>query len=522
MTAVDCSYPDKHAEHFEPHPLNGRTHCPVCHPVPPGLFSRTEPEPQAESRLHAVEPPSEPETTPAPANSGASPLLEAERGLDDFEPPELDDAPGPTAPKADAALANSIRDQMGFEMDVKEAAPSAPGLAEKFLVPPFSILDTRQDYWQKRRRAWLSIGIRGETSAERPYTPQKGGAGKTATGVYAGHGNAPLLKAERNESGGRKRELIYDDSAPGGDPSFYGKKRATEERLDEERRQRRVDENKQREVEGLGPLPMPEPVSLSTEEFQRDYYAGRDSGSEAVNTGTSVFDPLLCEIAYRWWSPDGGRVLDPFAGGVVRGLVAGALGRRYTGTELRPEQIADNREQVERLFSPASGIDWGREPVMPTWIEHDATKIGELSLEPADLIFTCPPYADLEVYSDDPRDLSTMPYEKFRECIYEVMAQTEAALRQHRFAVWVVGEARGGPQTAEYGFVADAVKAAQAAGMGLYNSAILINSVGSAALRAQRILRARKLTRVHQHVLVFLKGDPKKAAAACGAAALDV
>ena len=41
-----------------------------------------------------------------------------------------------------------------------------------------------------------------------------------------------------------------------------------------------------------------------------------------VGSGTSIFDPVLCEIAYRWFCPPGGLVLDPFAGGSVRGIIA--------------------------------------------------------------------------------------------------------------------------------------------------------------------------------------------------------
>ena len=35
-------------------------------------------------------------------------------------------------------------------------------LSEIFIIPPFSVLDTRQGYWQKRKHAWLSIGIKSE------------------------------------------------------------------------------------------------------------------------------------------------------------------------------------------------------------------------------------------------------------------------------------------------------------------------------------------------------------------------
>ena len=35
-------------------------------------------------------------------------------------------------------------------------------LAERFIVPPFSVLDARQGYWQERKRAWLALGIQSE------------------------------------------------------------------------------------------------------------------------------------------------------------------------------------------------------------------------------------------------------------------------------------------------------------------------------------------------------------------------
>jgi DNA modification methylase len=43
-------------------------------------------------------------------------------------------------------------------------------------------------------------------------------------------------------------------------------------------------------------------------------------------TGTSIFDPVLCELMDRWFCPENGLILDPFAGGSVRGIVANKLG----------------------------------------------------------------------------------------------------------------------------------------------------------------------------------------------------
>ncbi len=49
--------------------------------------------------------------------------------------------------------------------DDGEASPQAgsPGaLAERFGIPPFSVLDARKGWWQDRKRAWIDLGIRSE------------------------------------------------------------------------------------------------------------------------------------------------------------------------------------------------------------------------------------------------------------------------------------------------------------------------------------------------------------------------
>ena len=72
-------------------------------------------------------------------------------------------------------------------------------------------------------------------------------------------------------------------------------------------------------------------------------------------------NPCWPSSAYRWFSPAGGTVLDPFAGGVARGAVAAATGRRYVGVELRAEQVEANRAQwvgrIRRRFVDSGSGD---------------------------------------------------------------------------------------------------------------------------------------------------------------------
>ena len=280
-------------------------------------------------------------------------------------------------------------------------------LAERFGVPPFSVLNAREGWWQDRKRAWLAKGIKSEV--------------------------------------GRGDELL-----------------------------------------GFSSL---------TAAF------GNRGGTEA---NTSVFDPVLCELAYRWFSPVGGLVLDPFAGGSVRGIVAAELGREYIGYELRNEQVEANRAQADEICSN----------IVPTWVNGDSQKIS-LDIQ-ADMVFSCPPYADLEVYSDDGRDLSTMSYEQFIEAYSTIIGKACCQLKSERFAVFVVGEVRA-KNGAYYNFIGDTVKAFLNAGMEYYNEMVLITAVSSLPIRVGRQFKAgRKIGKTHQNVLVFVKGDGKKATRACG------
>ena len=232
----------------------------------------------------------------------------------------------------------------------------------------------------------------------------------------------------------------------------------------------------------------------------------------ATSSGTSIFDPVLCELAYRWFSPPGGLVLDPFAGGSVRGIVAAKCGREYIGIDLRPEQIAANREQAARIC--ADGI-------MPAWqVGDSAAVIPALDLA-ADFVFSCPPYGDLEVYSDDPLDLSTMARGGFLDAYRAIIAAAIGKLKPDRFACFVVGDYRD-KKGFYCNFVSETIGAFEAAGARLYNEGILVTAVGSLPIRAgKQFASTRKLGKTHQNVLAFCKGDPRKATAACGPVAID-
>jgi len=217
--------------------------------------------------------------------------------------------------------------------------------------------------------------------------------------------------------------------------------------------------------------------------------------------GTSVFDPVICEIAYRWYCPNNGHIFDPFAGGSVRGIVAAHLGMNYVGIELRSEQVAANNEQKTKLGQGAGSCQW---------INGDSRTVDLSSIDtPINLMFSCPPYFDLEQYSDDENDLSNCPtYEQFLVSYNEIIARSVNLLADNSFAVWVVSEIRD-EQGNYRNFVGDTIKAFENAGMRYYNECIYVQQSGSWAMRIGRMFGAsRKIARIHQNILVFAKGDP--------------
>ena len=270
-----------------------------------------------------------------------------------------------------------------------------PILRDRFIEPPFSVLDTKTGSWQKRKQAWISKGIASEV----------GRAAKS----FNSEGN------------------------------FAGK-------------------------------------------------------SVALNN-TSIFDPALCEVLYHWFCPDGGRILDPFAGGSVRGIVAHYLGYKYTGIDIRQEQVDSNRDQAADILDANN---------QPNWYVGDSNEVIDGLSDSCDFVFSCPPYADLEVYSDIAGDISNMKYDDFMAAYSEIIAKSCGLLADGGYACFVVGEVRD--KKGNYiGFVPDTIRAFTDCGMSFYNEAILLNQIGTAMMRAGGNMKSQKLVKVHQNVLVFKK-----------------
>lgn len=267
-------------------------------------------------------------------------------------------------------------------------------LRDKFIEPPFSVLDTKQGNWQRRKKEWMRIGMKSEV--------------------------------------GRDSVVINMDTK-----------------------------------------------------------SKKNNSAKYV----SIFDPALCEVLYNWFCVDGKEILDPFAGGSVRGIVANYLGFKYTGIDIRQEQVDSNREQ---------GLDILSVENQPNWYVGDSNEVLNDFDKEFDFVFSCPPYADLEVYSDLEGDISNMDYVNFMKAYEEIIAKSCKLLKSGGYACFVVGEVRD--KKGNYiGFVPDTINAFRKCGMNYYNEGILLNAIASASMRANGNMKTQKLVKVHQNILIFKK-----------------
>lgn len=310
-------------------------------------------------------------------------------------------------------------------------SPPNGSLQDRFVVPPFSILDTRKGYWQARKKMWRElIGDMGES---------------------------------RNDTLITSPEIKYKD--------LYLKTRKHREEL-----------------------------GISFPEYLEKYVSAEVKEKEAskiLSQGVSILDPVLAEIICRWFGFDNCKTFDPFAGDTVFGYVSAHLGNEFTGIELREEQATLNNERVAGMNA--------------RYVCDDGQNVAKhIKPKSQDLLFSCPPYFDLEVYSDKDNDASNQgTYEEFLSILNNAFRDSIECLNDDRFAVITVGDVRDKKTGFYYDFVGDIKDIFKACGMRLYNELILIETGASTALRAAKYMESRKTAKMHQHVLVFYKGNPK-------------
>lgn len=223
--------------------------------------------------------------------------------------------------------------------------------------------------------------------------------------------------------------------------------------------------------------------------------------TKSHNGNASVLDPVACEVIARFFMPTaGGRIYNPFGGGVQMGYVAGVSGYEYLATEIRQNQVdANNRICAE--FAPRV-----------RWVQADSS-----TYEPEgefDMVFTCPPYYRVERYVDydgapPAGEINDLPsYDKFRDALFSGYAKAIKRLRENRFFVIMTGDSRD-KKGAYYCSEAETELFLRDQGLGVYNRIVYLESEFTRLAHAKRTLNTRKFPKREQKIIVAFKGNIK-------------
>ena len=142
---------------------------------------------------------------------------------------------------------------------------------------------------------------------------------------------------------------------------------------------------------------------VATDGLKEDTKKGKDwvkvgGGQRAL----SKFNSENCKNIINFFTSKDDTILDPFAGR-TRAIISNHLDRKYVGFELTEKYFPSESTTDRKIFN----ID-----------SSDMNDVLNTSMK-FDLVFTCPPYWNMEKYSDNPNDLSTFKtYDKFLNEVY--------------------------------------------------------------------------------------------------------
>ena len=214
------------------------------------------------------------------------------------------------------------------------------------------------------------------------------------------------------------------------------------------------------------------------------------------NGNASVLDPVACEVILRMFTPDGGRVYNPFGGGVQFGFVAGASGYEYLASEIRQNQVDANNALCAQ-FENAK------------WVQADSSTYEPDGLW--DLVFACPPYYRVEKYVDYDGEIpdgeinALSSYEQFRDTLFAGYKVAIDHLADNRFIVIMTGDSRDS-KGAYHCHEAETELFFKDQGLTVYNKIIYLEAAFTRLAQAKKTLNLRKFPKREQRIIVAYKG----------------
>jgi len=191
------------------------------------------------------------------------------------------------------------------------------------------------------------------------------------------------------------------------------------------------------------------------------------------------------------YTHEGDTVLDPFVGSGTSTTEAQLLRRFSIGVDINPTYL---RVAENRIPNPNG-------PYCPQLLIGDAR---ELPIQPSqiDLVLCHPPYSDIIKYSDQPNDLSCLPYHEFVDELDQVASECLRVTKSGKICALLMGDLRKKKRIVPLGY--SAMSRFRSVGFELIDVAIKVqHNCASTRLWATR--PRDFLLLAHEYLFVFRK-----------------
>lgn len=217
----------------------------------------------------------------------------------------------------------------------------------------------------------------------------------------------------------------------------------------------------------------------------------------------SEFNPSTAKNIISFWSKKDDSILDPFAGR-TRALISYVMGRKYFGFEININTWKYNQKLIDfysinKNNTKIVPIDCDNINIAKQWLKYK-------KLKHFDMLFTCPPYWNIETYGNKKNQLSNINnYTIFLKELIIRLNKNINLIKKDGYICIVVGDFRKNKKY--YTFHNDIINEFKNnKDIKLHDIVILQNipySVGAFYFGSSK--RNKKVAKIHEYLLVFKK-----------------
>ena len=208
--------------------------------------------------------------------------------------------------------------------------------------------------------------------------------------------------------------------------------------------------------------------------------------------GMSEFASEVADFVLKYWSMKHSIVVDPFAGRATRAVISTKLNRQYYGYEISKLTYDRSIEHFKKLN------------ILPHLFLEDGCLMKQTPDDFAHLIFSCPPYYNLEKYEEVDSQLSSLKtYDDFLKRIVVCAENIKRVMKPGAFCCWVCADWRDSNGFRQ--FSNDSINIFKSVGLIPHDDVIIKNNSPFASLMCYKVACKRITAKTHERLLVFRK-----------------